>query len=234
VGVSAPRPSLPWTNEPAAAQLIAQDPFALLVGFLLDQQVPMEWAFGAPHTLKMRVGKAFTARGIAAMDPAALEEAFRAKPPLHRYPASMARRTQQLAAIVVDQWGGETAALWSDGAPAAEVVKRIGKLPGFSASKGRVIVGVLAKRLGQPLAGWEKEAPDWFSLADVDTPEALLHYRDLKRAAKANGDWPPGAAAAKAKPVAGKAKAKPVAGKAKAGNTVSKKPATISPARKAG
>ena len=183
--------SLPWTDDAKAARLIAADPLALLIGFLLDQQVPMEWAFGAPERLRERVGGKLKAKALAGMDPAALETAFVTKPPLHRYPASMAKRTQKLAQVIVDEYGGDPARLWSDGADAPTVVKRIARLPGFSASKGRVIVGVLAKRLDTAVTGWEDVAPDWYSLADVDTPEALLHYRELKRAAKKSGNWPP-------------------------------------------
>ena len=183
--------ALPWTDDPRAARLIARDPLALLVGFLLDQQVPMEWAFGAPERLRERLGGQLTARKIAALDPAKLEEAFVTKPPLHRYPASMAKRTQTLCQLIVDQYGGDPARIWNDGADAPMVVKRLAKLPGLSATKGRVIVGVLAKRLGSPLPDWESVAPDWFSMADVDTPEALLHYREIKRAAKKSGHWPP-------------------------------------------
>ena len=183
--------SLPWTDDPRAARLIARDPLALLVGFVLDQQVPMEWAFGAPERLRERLGGKLTARKIAAIDPATLEQAFVSKPPLHRYPASMAKRTQKLCQLIVDQYGGDPARIWNDGADAATVVTRIAKLPGLSASKGRVIVGVLAKRLGFPLQDWEDVAPDWFSMADVDTPEALVRYREIKRAAKKSGNWPP-------------------------------------------
>jgi uncharacterized HhH-GPD family protein len=183
--------SLPWTNDEAAARLIAENPLALLIGFLLDQQVPMEWAFGAPETLRQRLGGKLDAAAIASMDPAALEEAFRTKPPLHRYPASMAKRTQTLCSLVVETYGGDAAAIWSDGADAATVQKRIAALPGFSANKGAVIVGVLAKRLDTRPAGWEAVAPEWFSLADVDTPEALLEYRAIKKEAKASGKWPP-------------------------------------------
>jgi len=92
--------SLPWTDDAKGARLIAADPMALMVGFLLDQQVPMEWAFGAPERLRQRLGSKLSARKIAAMDTAALVEAFVAKPPLHRYPASMARRTQKLAQVM--------------------------------------------------------------------------------------------------------------------------------------
>ena len=183
--------SLPWTNEARAARLIATDPLALLIGFLLDQQVPMEWAFGAPELLRQRLGGKLSAKKMAAMDPEELVQPFVAKPPLHRYPASMARRTQKLCQVLVADYGGDPRRVWNDGADAPAVVKRISKLPGFSAQKGRVIVAVLAKRLGEEVPGWQDVAPDWFSLADVDTPEALLHYRELKRAAKKSGNWPP-------------------------------------------
>jgi uncharacterized HhH-GPD family protein len=183
---------LPWTQDEAAARLLAVDPLALLIGFLLDQQVPMEWAFGAPYTLQQRLGGKLDAGAIAGIEPGELEAAFKAKPPLHRYPGSMAKRTQKLAQIVVESYGGDAGRIWSDGAGAEEVAKRIAALPGFSANKAGVIIGVLAKRLGIPVPGWEKLAPKWFSLADVDTPEALLHYRELKRAAKQSGKWPPG------------------------------------------
>ncbi|MDQ6746517.1 MAG: Fe-S cluster assembly protein HesB [Candidatus Dormibacteraeota bacterium] len=183
--------SLPWTNEPKAARLIARDPLALMIGFLLDQQVPMEWAFAAPQRLKERLGGRLSARQLAAMDPEELVQAFVAKPPLHRYPAAMARRTQKLCQDLVEGYGGDPRRLWSDGADAREVSRRMARLPGFSANKAGVVIGVLAKRLGVEVAGWAEVAPEWFSLADVDTPEALLHYRGLKRAAKQAGKWPP-------------------------------------------
>jgi uncharacterized HhH-GPD family protein len=184
--------SLPWTDDARAARLIAADPLALLIGFLLDQQVPMEWAFAAPLRLKERLGGKLKAKEIAAMDTAALVEVFVAKPPLHRYPASMARRTQKLCLALVDGYGGDTRRLWAEGADAHEVSRRIARLPGFSPNKAHVVIAVLAKRLGTPIPGWEDLAPVWFSLADVDTPEALLHYRGIKRAAKQAGQWPPG------------------------------------------
>jgi len=94
-------------------------------------------------------------------------------------------------ALPADESGGDPRRVWNDGADAEEVVRRIAKLPGFSAGKGSVVVAVLAKRLGTMVPGWERVAPAWFSLADVDSPEALLHYRELKRAAKKAGNWPP-------------------------------------------
>jgi hypothetical protein len=106
----------------------------------------------------------------------------------------MARRTQKLARMLVDDYGGDAGRVWGSGEDAREVSRRIARLPGFSANKASVIIGVLAKRLGRPLPGWEALAPTWFSLADVDSPAALLQYREIKRAAKRAGDWPPGAA----------------------------------------
>ena len=190
---TAPKKStaLYWTDDKKAQRLVASDPLALLIGFLLDQQVAMEWAFAAPQRLKERLDGKLKTRAIAKMDPEALVQLFVAKPPLHRYPASMARRTQKLCELLVTEYGGDPRRIWNDGAEAEEVVRRIGKLPGFSAGKGAVIVAVLAKRLGTEVPGWERVAPGWFSLADVDSPEALLHYRELKRAAKKAGNWPP-------------------------------------------
>ena len=183
--------ALAWTDDRAAAELLVRDPMALLIGFLLDQQVPMEVAFGAPEKLRQRLGGTLDAAEIAAMDPSELVEAFLARPPLHRYPASMARRTQALARQIVDEYGGDASRVWGTATDAAEGSKRIARLPGFSANKASVIIGTLAKRLAVPVPGWEKYAPDWFSLADVDSKAALLKYRDIKRAAKATGNWPP-------------------------------------------
>jgi uncharacterized HhH-GPD family protein len=184
--------ALAWTDDDDAAKLLAKDPMALLIGFLLDQQVPMEWAFGAPEKLRQRLGGTLAARAIAAMDELALVEAFVSKPPLHRYPAAMARRTQKLARQIVADYDGDPARIWTTAADAAEVSGRIAKLPGFSANKAGIIIGSLAKRLATPIPGWEKYSPGWFSLADVDSRAALLKYRDIKRAAKAAGTWPPG------------------------------------------
>jgi uncharacterized HhH-GPD family protein len=209
--------ALSWTDDKAAAELLARDPMALLIGFLLDQQVPMEWAFGAPELLRQRLGGTLDARTIAGMDPAALVDAFLTRPPLHRYPASMARRTRALARQIVDEYDGDPARIWSTAADAAEVSKRIARLPGFSANTAKVIIGTLAKRLAVQVPGWETYAPDWFSLADVDSKEALLKYRGIKRAAKAAGDWPPGKAndgkAVAKKPTAKKPAARKPAGR---------------------
>jgi uncharacterized HhH-GPD family protein len=182
--------ALAWTNDEQAAELLARDPLALLIGFLLDQQVPMEWAFGAPYLLQQRLGGRLDTKEIAQMEPAKLEEAFTARPPLHRYPRAMAKRTQALARTVADEYGGDASRIWAD-TDAATIAKRIARLPGFSANKAKVIIGVLGKRLGTRPEGWEQYAPDWFSLADVDSSGALLRYREIKREAKRAGKWPP-------------------------------------------
>ena len=205
--------ALQWTDDEAAARLLAEDPLALLIGFLLDQQVPMEWAFGAPYTLKQRLGGKLDARTLAHVEPEKLVQAFLAKPPLHRYPASMARRTQKLAQQIMDDYGGDASRTWTGSNDAAEVSGRIAKLPGFSPGKARVIIAVLAKQLGVEIPGWEAFAPDWFSLADVRTKADLLRYRDIKRAAKKAGDWPPGSA--KARPARERKGKPPVKGRAK-------------------
>jgi uncharacterized HhH-GPD family protein len=229
--------ALAWTDEPGAAKLLAKDPMAFLIGFLLDQQVPMEWAFGAPEKLRQRLGGKLDAGKIAAMDELALVEAFVSKPPLHRYPAAMARRTQKLARQIVEDYGGDPARIWTTAADATEVSRRIAKLPGFSANKARVIIGSLAKRLGTPIPGWEKYSPGWFSLADVDSRAALLKYRDIKRAAKAAGTWPPGSSGIKkAARTAVAKKLTPTKSAAKASmarKAAAQKPAARKPAAKA-
>src|ERR1700682_217002 len=142
--------ALNWTDDPAAAELLVRDPMALMVGFLLDQQVAMEVAFGAPEKLRQRLGSTTHARHNSAIDAAPAGWCLLCPP---------------------------TAPIWRTAADAAEVSKRIARLPGFSANKARVIIGTLAKRLAVPVPGWEEYAPDWFSLADVDSKTALLQYR---------------------------------------------------------
>lgn len=176
---------LPFTPDPAANRLLAREPFALLLGMLLDQQVPMEWAFAAPAMLAERMGGTLSAPALAALDPEDVEELFRAKPALHRYPGSMARRAHALAAAVVEQTGGRTELLWTEVASADELATRLRALPGFGPDKARIFVGVLGKRLGVRPAGWERVAADWPSIADVDRFERVIEIREAKRAAKA-------------------------------------------------
>ena len=178
--------ALHFTADPEANRLLAQEPLAVLLGMLLDQQVTMEWAFGAPLLLKRRLGADhFDAADIAAMDPAALEAVFRAKPALHRYPGSMAKRTHDLCRVIVDHYGGETSAIWTGAAGGEELLARVQALPGFGKDKARIFVGLLGKRLDVRPPGWEQVAADWASIADVDSFERISLIREQKRARKA-------------------------------------------------
>ena len=178
--------ALHFTADPAANQLLAAEPFAALLGMLLDQQVTMEWAFGAPLLLKQRLGVAeLDPSAIAAMDPGDLEAVFRDKPALHRYPASMAKRADDLARYIVAHYHGDTEEIWCGVATGQELLERIEALPGFGKAKARIFVGVLGKRLGVCPAGWEQAAADWASIADVDSFERVAEIREKKRVAKA-------------------------------------------------
>ena len=177
--------ALPFTPDADANRLLAAEPLAVMIGMLLDQQVPMEWAFRAPATLKARLGGRLDARHIAAMDVAELEEVFREKPALHRFPGSMAKRTHALCAHLVEHHGGKADAVWKGVKTGDELLARVRALPGFGADKARIFVGLLGKRLGVQPAGWEAAAADWPSIADVDSFERVLEIREQKRAMKA-------------------------------------------------
>jgi uncharacterized HhH-GPD family protein len=174
---------LHFTGNDEADALIAQDPFALLVGFSLDQQVPVQTAFTGPLKLKQRLGT-LDPGAIAATDPAKLEAAFREKPAVHRFPGNMARRVQELAALVAGEYGGDAARVWGDAADAGELRRRISELPGFGEMKIKAFSAVLAKRFGVDAA--RELAPSHPTLGDVDSPEALERYQAMKREYKAS------------------------------------------------
>ncbi|MDP9420478.1 MAG: Fe-S cluster assembly protein HesB [Actinomycetota bacterium] len=180
------------TGDPEADRLLAREPLALLLGMMLDQQVPMEWAFGSPARLAERLGGRLDAREIAAMDPAALEAAFRERPALHRYPGSMAKRAQELCRTLVEDYDGQAERVWTDADTGAELLERMRALPGFGDEKARIFVAVLAKRRGVRPPGWEQAAAPFSddlrrSVADADSPEALEEVRAFKKARKAAG-----------------------------------------------
>jgi uncharacterized HhH-GPD family protein len=175
--------ALHFTGNDEADALLASDPFALLVGFALDQQVPVQTAFTGPLKLKQRLGTLEPAR-IAATDPARLAEAFREKPAIHRFPGSMAERVQQLAGVVVDEYGGNAERLWNEAADSAELRNRIASLPGFGNMKVIALGSVLAKRFGIEAA--QGLVPDHPTLGDVDSAAALEDYQAKKRAYKAS------------------------------------------------
>ena len=183
--------SLAVTGDPAAARLLNTDPLALLVGMLLDQQVPMEWAFRGPATLVSRLGD-LDAGTVADMDPAAFLEACRAKPAIHRFPRSMAGRIQDLCRHLVDHHGGDAADIWRGASDGADLSRRLRALPGYGAEKTKIFVAILAKRMGHRLDGGEGAAGPCAddgprSVADIDGPEALATVRAWKKAQKAAG-----------------------------------------------
>ena len=174
---------LHFTGNDDADELIARDPLALLIGFALDQQVPVQWAFSAPLKLKQRLGGLDAGR-IAHMDPAELDRVFREKPALHRFPGSMAERTQALCALVEEEYGGDAGRLWETAADGGELRRRIAALPGYGPMKIKALGSVLAKRFGVEAA--QEFVPDHPTLGDVDSPEALDAYQAKKRAYKAS------------------------------------------------
>ena len=182
--------TLPLTGDAPADELLEREPLALLIGMLLDQQVPMERAFHSPYELKERLGGRLDAAGIAGMDPDELAAVFAMRPALHRFPGSMAARTQELCRHLVEHHGGRAEAVWTDAASGKELLARLRALPGFGEQKARIFVALLAKRRGVTPPGWEDAAgayakPGWFSVADVDGPESLARVREHKRAVKA-------------------------------------------------
>ncbi len=184
--------TLQITGDEAADKLLNEDPLALLFGMLLDQQVPMEWAFGAPPKLQERLGGSIDAGRIAAMPLDDLEVVFKGPPALHRFPGSMANRTQQLCQHVVEHHGGRAEALWDDDPDAKELVKRLKALPGYGAEKSKIFMALLAKRFGIRPDGWEEVAAPFSdeqrrSIADVTSPATLLEVRAFKKAKKAEG-----------------------------------------------
>ncbi len=179
------------TGDEEVDGLLGRDPLALLLGMMLDQQVPMEWAFASPAKLEARLG-GLDAGAIAAMDPEALEGAFKEKPALHRYPGSMAKRAQELCRHLVEHYDGRAEALWSDAGTGAEMLERLSALPGFGAEKARIFLAVLAKRRGVRPPGWEEAAAPFSdelrrSVADATSPETLQEVRAFKQAKKAAG-----------------------------------------------
>jgi uncharacterized HhH-GPD family protein len=174
--------ALYFTESQEANELIAREPLALLIGFALDQQVTVPTAFSGPLKLRQRIGELDASR-IAAMDTAALEEAFRQKPAIHRFPGAMARRVQELCALVADEYGGLAERVWTEASDAAHLRRRIGSLPGFGAMKITGLGSVLALHFGVEAA--QELVPEHPCLGKIDSHEALLEYQAAKRAHKA-------------------------------------------------
>ncbi len=171
-----------FTADDAANELLARDPFALLVGFALDQQVSVPTAFAGPLKLKRRLGT-LDPGAVAATAPSRLEEVFREKPAIHRFPGAMAARVQELAAHVSGEYAGDASRLWAEAEGGDELRRRIEELPGFGEMKVKALGSVLAKRFGVEAAA--ALVPGHPTLGDVDSPEALERYQQAKRAYKA-------------------------------------------------
>jgi|SRR5579872_5393985 len=169
-----------WTQDPAANQLLETDPLALLIGMVLDQQVKMEKAFGGPYELKRRLGR-LDAKQIAAMEPEKLDAVFRERPALHRFPGTMARRVQAMAAVIAKDYGGDAGSVWRDARDGDDLAARISALPGFGPMKTKILISILAKKFDVKPRGWEKHAATWHSVADVDSAESMAHAREVKR-----------------------------------------------------
>jgi uncharacterized HhH-GPD family protein len=189
--------ALHLASTDAGNELLERDPLALLLGMQLDQQIPMEKAFTSPSVLAERMGVPpggrLDAATIAALPPETLLEYFRTPPALHRFPGSMATRTQQLCQALVDEWGGDAANVWAGVATGDELVKRIGSLPGFGDQKAKIFAALLAKRFGVAPPGWEQATGDYGkpghrSIADVVDGESRLKVREYKKAKKAEAN----------------------------------------------
>jgi uncharacterized HhH-GPD family protein len=174
--------ALYFTDDEDACRLLAADPFALLVGLALDQQVTVQQAFAGPLRLQQRLGT-LDPKTIAATDPARLEEVFKEKPAIHRFPGSMATRIQDLATVVADEYDGRAERIWLEAADGTDLKRRLAALPGFGDMKVRTLSAILAKQFG--IAAAAEIAPDHRTLGDVDSPDSLAEYQAAKRARKA-------------------------------------------------
>lgn len=183
-------------QDAAADELLGRSPLAALVGTLLDQQVPMEWAFSGPYTIAQRMGADdLDAHDIAAYDPEAFAALLSEKPAVHRYPGSMAKRVQQLCQYLVDEYGGAAEAVWADAADGKQLLARLKALPGYGEQKAKIFLALLGKQYGVRPSGWREaagaygEQGAYRSAADITGPESLAKVRankqELKAAAKA-------------------------------------------------
>ncbi|AWW38744.1 Fe-S cluster assembly protein HesB [Streptomyces sp. AS58] len=188
--------TLHLAQDPDADELLGRSPLAALVGMLLDQQIPMEWAFKGPSTIANRLGtRDLDAHGIAAYDPEEFAALLTEKPAVHRYPGSMAQRIQQLCQYLVEHYDGDPSAVWEGVDSGRELLKRLQELPGFGKQKAQIFLALLGKQLGVRPEGWAQAAGAYGepgshrSVADITGPESLAlvraHKQELKAAAKA-------------------------------------------------
>ena len=175
---------LHFTGDDEADRLLVSEPMALLIGFALDQQVPVQKAFSGPMVLLRRLGTLDPKR-LATLDPAEMDAASKGPPAIHRFPGAMARRVRELAAHVADRYDGDAARLWTDASDARDLKQRIAALPGFGEMKVNSLLAVLVRRLGIRPTGVDDLLPTWPTLGDVDSAQALADYQAKKRAHKA-------------------------------------------------
>jgi uncharacterized HhH-GPD family protein len=184
--VATTRPDrLHFTGNDEADRLLAEEPLALLIGFALDQQVSVGKAFSGPLELRRRLGGTLDAETIAGTEPGRLEELFREKPALHRYPGTMAARVQELCAALASEYGGDAARVWTEARSGRELERRLLDLPGIGPMKAKALIAVLTNRFGVRPPGWEDVAPTHPTLGDVDSRETLEAFEEKKRAYKA-------------------------------------------------
>jgi uncharacterized HhH-GPD family protein len=176
---------------PEANELLQRSPLALLVGMVLDQQVPLEKAFSSPYVLEQRLGHPLDAQELATYDPDALTEIFSRPPALHRFPKAMAVRVQEACRLLVERYDGDPAALWGEAKTGAELLKRISGLPGFGKQKAQIMVALLGKQYGVRPTGWREaagmfgEAKSYYSVADIVDEKSLVKVREHKQQMKA-------------------------------------------------
>ena len=179
-------------QEPEADALLSRDPLALLIGMVLDQQIPLEWAFKGPLHITQRLGRDLDAADIAGRDPDELAKVFATPPAIHRFPGSMAGRVQQLCRVVADEYDGDAAAVWRDAKDGADLLKRVEALPGFGKQKAKIFVALLGKQLGVKAKGWREaagefgEAKSYKSVADIKDAKSLEKVRAFKKQMKAD------------------------------------------------
>ncbi|MFB4317931.1 HhH-GPD-type base excision DNA repair protein [Actinomadura sp. 21ATH] len=179
-------------QKPEADELLGRSPLAALTGMLLDQQIPMEWAFTGPYTIARRLGSAdLDAHEIAAYDPERFAALLSEKPAVHRYPGSMAKRIQQLCQYLVEHYDGDAGAIWRDVDSGKELFKRLNALPGYGRQKAQIFTALLGKQYGVRPEGWREAAGDYGaegsrrSVADITGPESLAEVRAFKQEMKA-------------------------------------------------
>ncbi len=177
---------LPYTDDSEANDLLEEDPFALLVGVVLYQQIPVETAFAGPYRLKERLGGDLDPSQIAGLDPESLEAVFKEKPAIHRFPGNMSKRVQAVAQYVDTEYDGDTTGIWTDVDDAADLMKRLKAMPGFGEYKARIYLAVLAQRFGVQPSGWETYLPDWPNISEIETTEDRVDLKARKKEWKAS------------------------------------------------